>query len=83
MDALTKELLFHALEQSANGIIILNREEAVLLWNEQMVRYTGISAAEATGRKLINIFPAISGNRVHTSIQACLSQGVPAFLSQT
>jgi len=79
----SQQLLLSALEQSATGIIIFDPEERIQLWNHRMVASSGISAEQALGRSLSDIFPQMSNSRVHNAILTCLQQGFPAILSQT
>lgn len=70
-----------ALNQTENGIILLDADQRVVFWNKWLVRYSGISATAAYQKRLDELFgvklPAIVLDAVK---DACL-QGMSRLLS--
>jgi PAS domain S-box-containing protein len=50
------------LDQSSDGILVVDRSGAVQLWNPAMARLTGLAEAEATGRDLTGLLSATTAD---------------------
>ena len=73
-----QELLSSTLSAIAEGVISVDRTEAVTLLNPAAETWTGFSSAEAIGRPVREIFPlqdAASGEGVETPLWRVLSEG--------
>lgn len=82
MSELSPLLSALALHESATGLMILDADERVMLWNKRLEQTSFIGAEQALNKKFIEVFPTLLGSRIHASIRLCLKQGFPAFLSQ-
>jgi len=51
-----------ALETIADGVVLVDPEERVLLWNDAAEQITGISAGDVIGRPAQEVLPGYSGN---------------------
>lgn len=65
------------------GIVVLDGEARVRLWNRWMETASGIAAATVLGRVLHEALPALDGTRLRTAIQDVLETGAPGVLSHT
>ncbi|MGQ9369833.1 sensor histidine kinase [Azospirillum sp. ST 5-10] len=65
------------------GVVVLDPEGRIIVWNAWMERAAGHAAPAAVGRGLASVFPGLPGSRVQTAIGEALSTGAPAVLSHT
>ncbi len=79
--ALGPSLADRVIEAMEGGIVVLDSSGRVLAWNRWMARSSGIAAADAFGRDLTAVFPAIVGTRLWTAIQDALVMGVSGLLT--
>ena len=76
--------LFDALLGSLNmGVIVLDGERRVALWNRWMVRHSGLSGQDVLGRDFFEVFADLQGKRIDTAVQQALRDNFPSVLSQT
>lgn len=78
---ITPDLCSHALEYIENGVLLLDRQQKVIFWNQWLVRYSGIAADHALGKSLAQIFSAPLPQILLTSIQDACEQGLSRILS--
>jgi PAS domain S-box-containing protein len=64
-----------------SGLAVLDRDERVIAWNEWLCSATGITARDAVGKTLIELFPHISGSRLTSAVQAAMEFGSSTLLS--
>lgn len=57
------------------GVIVLDREGCILVWNGWLVPRSGRGAARVQGHALIDVFPDLRGSRVEAAILAALLEG--------
>ena len=59
-------------EQSAEGIMLVEGDGAVRMWNRAMTELTGVDAADATGRRLATVLdvPAVDERRLLMPVSA-------------
>ncbi len=76
-------LMSEALNDSGTGIIILDQQQTILLWNSQIAHHAHTQAEHAIGKGFLELFPELENSRLHLAIEACIEQGHPAVLSQT
>lgn len=69
------------LEALEGGIIVLDSSRRILSWNRWMARSAGISAADAMGRPLLDVFPSLLGTRLWTAVEDALAMGVSSLLT--
>ncbi|MDY0977127.1 diguanylate cyclase [Massilia sp. CFBP9012] len=59
-----------------SGVIVLDHEGRIALWNGWLVPRSGRGAARMLGHALIEVFPDLRGSRVEAAIFAALLEGV-------
>lgn len=72
------EALVHVLD---DGIILLDGQGRVVLWNARIARWSERPAATVLGHVLPDIFPEIAGSRLPQAIAWALQRNLPSFLS--
>jgi len=65
------------------GLVLLDSDRRVLLWNAWMARAAGIPAAEAIDRRLDAVLPGLGAGRIAPAIDQALDGGLSALLSST
>ena len=70
---LTETETFAALSERAvnlvqSGIVVLDAEHRIVLWNNWMVPRSGRAAARVRGHSLFDVFPELRGSRVEAAI---------------
>ncbi len=77
------------IEQSMDGILLLDGEGQVVEWNRGMERLTGVDAADAIGQSLRAVIPAepdgqeLLGDLMRADIQAALMMGRTFWMNET
>lgn len=57
------------------GVIVLDREGCIVVWNGWLVPRSGRGAARVQGHALIEVFPMLRGSRVEAAIMGALIEG--------
>jgi diguanylate cyclase (GGDEF)-like protein len=57
------------------GIVVLDADQRVVLWNGWMTPRSARSAARVQGRRLLEVFPELRGSRVEAAVLAALAEG--------
>lgn len=65
------------------GVVVLDDEQKIVIWNHWMERYSNVLTIDAIGRRLTEMFPELETGRLHGAIQNALVNRLPALLSQT
>lgn len=65
------------------GVIVLDDERRVVLWNRWMAQHSGIEAEAVLGRDFIGVFAGMRGRRIDGAVRHALHNNFPAILSQT
>ena len=65
------------------GVVLLNSEERVVIWNNWMEIRSGVEATKAIGQKFNDIFPEANEGRYLTSIRQALTVGLSSVISHT
>lgn len=65
------------------GVIVLDSEQRVVLWNQWMEQHSLYGAESVIGRNFVDIFPEMADGRVHAAIRAALSNNFASLISQT
>ncbi len=81
MESFDLELYRNTINESDLGIIVLDRELQILLWNNWMADHSGKSTARVLHCKLLEVCPEIDGSRVSDAIVKTLHTGMPAVVS--
>ncbi|HET7774923.1 MAG TPA: diguanylate cyclase [Azospira sp.] len=80
---LTAQLLLELSHTVNEGLILLEGEGKVTLWNRWLAERTGIPAAQTHGRTLTEVFPHLHNSRLTHAVDTALRQRLPAILSQS
>ncbi|MES0337392.1 MAG: response regulator [Candidatus Magnetobacterium sp. LHC-1] len=75
------DFLLTVLDKSPEGVIILDADRRILLWNRWMEKASRIGRAEVTERDLCDVFPELVDTRIMRGIDNALSFGLPTTLS--
>lgn len=65
------------------GVILIDRDRRIRLWNGWMERHARITADEALGRSILDVFPEVDGGRVALAIDEALGAGRASMLTNT
>ena len=71
----------HLADSISCGLILLDDQGSVLLWNQWMVRHSGRSAEEVMGASLDEACGSRVEQRIHMAVREALDFGMPALLS--
>lgn len=63
------------------GLILVDRNERVLLWNEWIVRHSGITTQQATGKPIEEVFREAPTPAFLSTLRNTLQYGLPAVMS--
>lgn len=83
MESLNFELLFKTVNESDLGIILLDVDLKILLWNNWMADHSGKQASQVVNHSILQICPEINGLRTNEAIVNTLKTGQPAVISNT
>lgn len=65
------------------GLIVLDQSARVVLWNDWMERFSGLTQQECAGRTLAELFPELQDGRLTVAIDTALRRGYPSLLSHS
>jgi PAS domain S-box-containing protein len=65
------------------GVIVLDANSAIIGWNSWLERASGIAAADAMGKPLVELFPLTRLPRFDAAISAALESGVSSMLTHS
>ena len=65
------------------GLIVLDLQGRVCLFNRWMVHSSGLAFEQVVGRNVFEVFPELSTGRAGVALKACLLSGLPAVLSNS
>ena len=69
------------LERLPVGVIVLDNQKRVICWNEWVAEATEVSASNAIGKSILELFPEIENTRLSDALEDALQLGFPALLS--
>lgn len=75
------DLAQQALDASETGVIVIDSEKSVLFWNSWAAKMSGISAKQAVGVTLSQVFGEPLSARVKSAIQGALERARTSLLS--
>ncbi|WP_181905150.1 ATP-binding protein [Aestuariispira insulae] len=67
----------------AFGLCLVSQELKIIRWNQWLADHSSISAAEAVGRTLFDLFPELEKSRFAFSLKGTLASGMAAYLSRS
>ncbi len=76
------DLLQEACNVATVGLVIVDAEHRICLWNNWMQEKSGIPAVLANGSILFKLLPELTGGRIETAIKYALEHDQPSLLSQ-
>jgi diguanylate cyclase (GGDEF)-like protein len=77
-------LLLNSVLKAVNvGLIALDAQQRIVLWNRWMEQHSGQPAEAVIGRRFFDVFPDMLGQRMHTAVNQALEDNFPSLLSQT
>ena len=65
------------------GLMVLDRDQRVILFNHWLSKASDISEDQAIGDTLLQLFPELVGSRLQNAVETSLQKGFPALLSQS
>lgn len=75
--------LLPVLEASDLGLILLDGQARVILWNAWMERASGIQRERAVGATLAELFPQVSHGRLPSAVDEALRRGMASLLARS
>lgn len=69
------------LDAIASGIVVLDADGRVIIWNDWMVKHSGLPADIAIGRRFFELFPEIESERLGNAVQMVLSHHLAGIVS--
>ena len=75
------DLLSEVINAGVHGVIVVDSENIIQLWNEWMEKASNIPPSNAIGKQLTSLFPSLEHGRITNAIQSALSSGVSAAIS--
>jgi len=82
-DAHRLGILDSVLGAMSMGIIVLDSERRIVVWNPWMASTSGHATSAATGQDLFALWPELQGKRVDGAVRQALRDNFPSILSQT
>ena len=82
-DARRLALLDSALGVMNLGLVVLDGDHSVTLWNRWMEQHSGLAAEAVLGQDFFAQFNDLIGKRVEQAVQQALRDNFPSILSQT
>lgn len=64
-----------------SGVIVLDGQSRVAVWNAWLAERSGVDAPAALGRRLDDIFPPLAGSHLMAAVARALGNGLPTVMS--
>jgi diguanylate cyclase (GGDEF)-like protein len=81
--AAVTELAARALNLINGGVIVLDADQCIVLWNGWLTPRCGRAAARVMGHPLFDVFPDLRGSRVEAAVLAALAEDIATAIPQT
>jgi diguanylate cyclase (GGDEF)-like protein len=65
------------------GVIVLDADQRIVLWNSWLVPRSGRAAARMCGLRLFDAYPELRASHVETAVLAALAEGLSGNVSRT
>jgi len=78
IDANVRSVILDAI---ASGIVVLDLDGRVIIWNAWMVHHSGLPADIAIGRRFAELFPEIEGTRLDSAVNMALTHRLAGIIS--
>jgi diguanylate cyclase (GGDEF)-like protein len=69
-------------EQLPIGLFVLNRDDRISYWNDWLADKSGITPAQALGRRLEDLYPGWRNERFQWAVEQAIDYNIPHVLSQ-
>lgn len=79
----SEKILKDVIYSLSDGVILVDCDQKIVLWNSWLERISGISASKVTGASICEVFPEIKGSRIDLAVKFALNDGQSAFISHT
>ena len=76
-------LLREAFSAIRLGVIVLDAQHRVVVWNDWFATHTGLAAADVAGMDFFAVFPELLQHRVGAAVRQAIDSKLPAILSQS
>ena len=76
-------LLDSVLKAVRVGLIVLDAQERVVLWNQWMEQHTFCSKESMLGKSFVELYPELLNGRAHNAIKGALKNNFASLISQT
>lgn len=76
-------LLSSVIDAARVGLVVLDADQRVVLWNRWMEQHARRPAADMVGRRLTELFPELEGGRLHLAVRGSLEHNLSSLISQT
>ncbi|MBF0610357.1 MAG: response regulator [Magnetococcales bacterium] len=78
---LENTLLTACMDEAAIGMVVLDQQKKIGLWNRWMEKASGLQASFVLGKSLLELFPELAGGRLLAAVEDAANRGLPAILS--
>lgn len=78
---LDSPLLAQSMDAMQLGVVILDADETIILWNQWIAQHSGISCEQALSRKIDELFPELMSSRLKEAVTYACHQRLPSVLS--
>ena len=78
---LSAELLSQVLDNNASGIIIIDKNNTILFWNNWLEKSSLIKKENAISNNLFSIFSELENTRIHKACELSISKGNTSYIS--
>jgi diguanylate cyclase (GGDEF)-like protein len=82
LDAGAAQLAARALNLVNGGVIVLDADQCIVLWNSWLTPRCGRAAARVMGHPLFDVFPGLRGSRVEAAVLAALLDDTATAIPQ-
>lgn len=83
IDSISEYLYGEVFNLAENGLILIDSERRIVLWNEWMEQNSSITREQAIKNKFTDIFPQLEGTRIENAIDTALERRTASLLSRT
>ena len=78
---LSVEVLEQVIDTNSTGIIIVDSNNNIVLWNQWLEKTSFIKKEHALSKNLFTLFPELANSRIHKAVDLSFSKGNASFIS--
>lgn len=75
------QLLPQTMDAMQLGVVVLDKDGNIKLWNRWMAKHSGIPCKQALSQKIVSIFPELVGSRLDEAVAYACQKRLPSVLS--